>query len=111
LWTKNGELSIETNAPDSVHIALTENKDDNKQVVLSLTNHTSKPRRPIRQLLPVYDFYVDCRLDGDSLEDYNILRSDGDISVREISKEKGMLTVRIEIKRLDEFASIYLRAK
>jgi hypothetical protein len=111
MWAKSDELSIETNAPDSVHIALTENKDDNKQLVLSLTNHTSKPRRPIRQLLPVYDFYVDCRLEGDSLEDYKILRLDGDITVQEISKENGMLTVRIEIKRLDEFASIYFRVK
>ncbi|HZJ58513.1 MAG TPA: beta-galactosidase trimerization domain-containing protein, partial [Clostridia bacterium] len=111
LWAKSGELSIETDAPDSVHIALTENKEDNKQAVLSLINLTSRPRRPIRQLLPAYDFYVDCRLEGDSLEHYKILRSDGDINVREIKREEGMLTVRIEIGRLDEFAGIYLHTK
>ena len=29
-----------------VHIALTENKDDNKQLVLSLTNHIQSPEDP-----------------------------------------------------------------
>jgi hypothetical protein len=108
-WVKSGELSVATDAPDSVHIALTEKQGDASQSVLSLVNLTSAPRRPIKQLLPVYSFNVDVRLKGNALAEYRVLKQDGDIKLTVIGQDGDEIVVRVEVSMLREFAGIYFR--
>ena len=106
MWIKNGDFILKTNAPDSVHIAITEDRYNENKQVLSLINLTSGPSRPIKNLVPVYNFYIECNLSGDGLKDHKVLRKDGNIRVRLISRKKGSSRVRIEVDRLDEFSAI-----
>lgn len=110
-WAKNTELSLKTNAPDSVHIALTQNNQDEYQNVLSLVNITSAPRRPIKVLQPVYNFYINVRLKGNNLKEFKVLKQDGDIKVTVVKGGEGELIARVEVSVLKEFASIYLKTE
>ena len=96
-------IPIETSAPESVHIGLTESIDNNGKYILSLVNTTSAPVRPIRQLAPLFDLQVKVHLEGSSLKNYQVLRSQGDCQV---DFQSGIATVMIS--RLEDFCCVYL---
>ncbi|WP_407308966.1 alpha-amylase family protein [Desulfosporosinus sp. SB140] len=105
-WTLQGKLSLTTNAPNSVHIALTEN---NEGYVLSLINLTSGPTKPIRQLQPVYNFFIDISSGIGINPGTKVLKQDGDIKAHLIEREDGEKVLRIEVSMIREFTSIYLK--
>ncbi len=96
------DLALRTNAPESVHVALTRRHggDPAAPWVLSLVNHTSGPGRPLRTLVPVRGLRVELRL-GPAR--YRVLKAEGAVTVR--SDRKGTV---VEMERLDEFCSILL---
>ncbi len=98
------DLALRTNAPESVHVALTRKPagDPGRGTtwVLSLINHTSAPGRPLRTLVPVRDLRVELRLGPCR---HRVLRADGKL----VARSEAGLTV-IEIDRLDEFCSVAL---
>jgi hypothetical protein len=75
-------IPIETTAPESVHIGLTGSIYEKGKYILSLVNTTSGPTRPIRQLSPVFNIAVNVRLESNSLNSYEVLRSQGECDVR-----------------------------
>ncbi|HEY5562754.1 MAG TPA: alpha-amylase family protein [Clostridiaceae bacterium] len=101
-WAGKGRLSISSNAPESVHVALTNNNKNEGQYVLSLVNLTSAPRRPIKEILPVYDLKIELKL-GKKLADYKVLKSQGRI---EVTYEDDI--IKIFVEKLQDFTSIYI---
>lgn len=97
-------IPIETTAPSSVHTGLTKSLLKQGEYILSLVNTTSGTARPVRELLPVYDIVIKLKLDGKSVEKYNVLRTQGDCSV----KSKGQ-HMELRISRLDNFCAIHIQ--
>jgi hypothetical protein len=100
-------IMIETNAPSSVHIGLTESRSTPEQYIISLVNTTSGPVRPIRELIPVTELEVKLRLDGKSVKTHKVLRCQGDCRIT----SKGQW-LTLHISRLADFfaASVEMNA-
>jgi hypothetical protein len=75
-------IPIETNAPSSVNIGLTQSLNKKGNYILSLVNTTSGPVRPVREVIPVNGVVVKLLLEGKSLADHKVLRCQGDCSVK-----------------------------
>jgi hypothetical protein len=97
---------VETNAPASVHIGLTESRQKPGQYILSFVNTTSGPRRPIRELIPVQDIRVKLRLDGKSLSKHQVLRAQGNCKVRSKGQE-----LEVQLARLEDFCAVHIQMK
>ena len=97
-------IQIETNAPSSVHIGLTQSLIVPGQYVLSFVNTTSGPVRPIRELLPVHDIQLKLRLDGKSVNKYSVLRTQGDCKIT----SKGQV-LDLKISRLEDFCAVHVQ--
>ena len=97
-------IPIETTAPPSVYIGLTESILKPGQYIVSLVNTTSAPVRPLRELIPVNDINVKLRLDGKSVANHKVLRTQGTCSVN----TKGQ-TLDINISKLQDYCSIYIQ--
>ncbi|HTE27235.1 alpha-amylase family protein [Flavitalea sp.] len=97
-------IPIETNAPSSVNIGLTQSLITKGQYILSLVNTTSGPVRPIRELIPVHDIRVKVRLDGKSVTRYEVMRSQGECLV----KPNGQY-IDIRLGKLEDFASVLIQ--
>ena len=96
-------LCLTTDAPHAVHAALMEDPAVPGDYVLSLVNTCGAQRRPIRQVMPVYDLTV--RLNGcklDSLE--NMLNAE---DFRAENVENG---IELHIPKLSMFAAVHIRA-
>jgi hypothetical protein len=91
-------IVVETNAPSSVHIGLTESRSAPGQYLISLVNTTSGPVRPIRELIPVTDIEVNLRLGGKSVKSHKVLRCQGDCRIT----SKGA-ALKLQITRLEDF--------
>lgn len=96
-------IRIESNAPSSVNIGLTESLIKPGQYILSLVNTTSGPIRPIRELVPVQDISVKLRLDGRSVGSHKILRCQGDCKV----KYNGQV-VDLQIGKLQDYFAVHI---
>jgi hypothetical protein len=97
------EILLETNAPASVNMGLTTSRIRPGQFILSLVNTTSGPKRPIRQLLPVYELTLNLTLPGQQLKSFRILKSQGDCQVAQNGKQ-----ILIQVSRLEDYFSVYL---
>jgi hypothetical protein len=97
-------IPIETTAPPSVYIGLTESRLKPGQYILSFVNTTSGPVRPIRELVPVNNIRVKLRLDGKSVASHKVLRAQGDVKVT----TKGQ-NVELSISKLKDFCAIHVQ--
>lgn len=109
-WAGGGVFSYTAEAPQSVHISLTEDAENPGRKVFSLVNTTAGPWRPVRQVLPVYGIRI--RFPASGLKSYRVLRCEGTCSVRTCStqEEKGNTgtDIILEISCLKEYAAVYL---
>jgi hypothetical protein len=96
-------IPVETNAPSSVNIGLTQSRTKKGDYILSLVNTTSGPVRPIRQLIPVHDITLKLTLDGRSLAANKVLRCQGNCKVKGSGNK-----LKINISNLIDFASIHI---
>ncbi|WMJ89911.1 ThuA domain-containing protein [Anaerocolumna sp. MB42-C2] len=110
LWVSNENLILKTNATESVHITLMEDQQDSTSLILSFVNTTSGVTRPIKQIVPVYDIETDIVMGKKALEQYKILRQENEIKIVE-NKENDKVNIRIHLKELKEFTSVYLKVK
>jgi hypothetical protein len=106
LLAGNGLAIVETTAPSSVHIGLTESRLKPGHYILSLVNTTSGPRRPIRELLPVQDIRVKLRLGGKSLAKHQVLRAQGACKVQAKGQE-----VEVRLAKLEDFCAVFIQMK
>ncbi|MCC9167587.1 alpha-amylase family protein [Pontibacter harenae] len=97
-------LAIESNAPESVHIGLTKSLGKPGQYILSFVNTTSGPTRPIRRLIPVHDIQVKLRLDGKSVGNYKVLRSQGNCKVKTKGRE-----LDLQLSKLEDFCAVHIQ--
>lgn len=110
-WAVDGKLTIATDAPSSVHMALTHDREVPGSYLLSLINLTSSPERPVRRLVPVYDFNITLHIKGSKLNNYRVLKQEGDISLKTTYKSANELELDIGIAVLKEFSSIHLEVQ
>ncbi len=99
-------IPIQTSAPASVHIGLTQSLLTPGQYILSLVNTTSGPVRPIRELIPVHDINVKLQLDGNSVEKYEVLRAQGACTIK-----TNKQTLNIDLARLEDFCAVHIQMK
>ncbi len=105
-FVKSAPLSLETNAPASVHVHFMRRAGTEKQAVISFVNTTSAALRPVRELVPVTD--IEVTLPGVALDSFSILKQDGAIQVENGKKGEEGKAVRIKLERLQAFAAVYL---
>ncbi|MEJ7739365.1 MAG: alpha-amylase family protein [Chitinophagaceae bacterium] len=96
-------IPLESTAPSSVHIGLTRSLLKPGQYILSFVNTTSGPVRPIRELVPVHGITVKLRLDGKSVANYKVLRSQGDCRIKSNGRN-----LDLRISKLSDFCAIYI---
>jgi hypothetical protein len=99
-------LTVQTTAPESVHVGLTRSLVAPNEYILTLVNTTSGPARPLRRLLPVHDIVVTLRLKQSELHDYQVLRAQGACSLQ---GSEGRLQFRTE--KLADFCAVHVRMK
>ncbi len=98
------ENPVVSNAPESVHIGLTESRKTPGEFILSLVNTSSGPVRPVRKLIPVENIQVNLQLYGNNLKKYEILRSQGDCNIRSDGDR-----IQLEIRKLEDFCCIHFQ--
>ena len=94
-------IPLESNAPGSVHIGLTQSTENPGQYVLSLVNTSSGPGRPVQELIPVRDIEVKLRLPQASLVAWEALRAQGACTVQ----REGQ-TLLVQVEKLEDFCAI-----
>jgi hypothetical protein len=97
-------LSVETNAPSSVHIGLTTSLQKPGHYNLSLVNTTSGSFRPLRELVPVHDIRLQLRLDGKAVSLCQVLRSQGECRITPMGNH-----LDIHIPKLEDFCAIHIQ--
>lgn len=97
-------IQIETNAPSSVNVGLTESILKPGQYILSFVNKTSGPVRPIRELLPVHDIWVKLKLNGSAVESHKVLRCQGDCKVKTTGQQ-----LELQLSKLQDFFAIHIQ--
>jgi hypothetical protein len=105
LLAKNS-ISIETNAPSSVHVGLTRSLHHPGQYILSFVNTTSAPVRPIRELIPVSDISVTLRLKEKSFYRHQVLRCQGQCKIKTDGSD-----LKFSISRLEDFCAIHIQMR
>ena len=105
-FAMNTTPSVQTDAPDSVHVTLTEKVDDPGTRVLSFVNLTAAPRRPIRQLQPVGGFHALVRMPGIAAATHEVLKQDGQVTVTDMGVSGTDRLVRVDVAQLQEFAAV-----
>ena len=96
-------IPLTTNAPESVHVGLTQSTADPTQYIVSLVNTTSGPGRPVRSLVPVTSLTIELKLDGKSLKNYAVMKSQGECRVQ----MKGNV-IEIVLEKLEDYFSVQL---
>jgi hypothetical protein len=99
------DILIETNAPPSVNLGLTNSRNNNGQFILSLVNTTSGPQRPIRQVLPVHRISINFNIPGRSLKSFKVLKSQGDCQI-----EQDEHQIKIHLSKLEDYFSVFIDA-
>lgn len=96
-------IPIQSNAPSSVNIGLTQSLIKPGQYILSLVNTTSGPVRPIREIIPVNNINVKLSLDGKSVASHKILRCQGNCQVKANGKN-----IELNISKLEDFCAVHI---
>jgi hypothetical protein len=94
---------LRTTAPPSVRFSLL--TDGAGRYTLSFVNHTSAPRRPIRNVVPVANLEVTLRLPEPNLQSWSILKADTPMDISR--NADGSIRVRVPLLRA--FASVALQ--
>jgi hypothetical protein len=97
-------IQLESNAPSSVNIGLTESLIKRGQYILSFVNTTSGPVRPVRELIPVNGIKVRLRLDGRSVASHKVLRCQGNCQL----KTNGQ-NIELSLSKLEDFAAVHIQ--
>ncbi|NIF78109.1 hypothetical protein F3J20_11990 [Paraburkholderia sp. Cy-641] len=108
-----GKNPVVTNAPPSVQISLTRtNSGNEKGFMLHLINVSSAPRRPIKNVLPVYDIAVELTLPAKTFHSFEVVAGEpADVEVsREAAPKANTLALNIKIEWLVDVISIYIAA-
>ncbi len=95
---------LKSNAPASVHLALTESTKESGTFLLSCVNTTSAPLRPLRSLIPVQDIRIEWTPPKRGKLSARVLRAQGKCRVWQ---EDERLIVQLD--KLEDFASIWFR--
>lgn len=98
------DIPLETNAPSSVHIGLTESIIKRGQYNLTLVNTTSGSFRPIRELVPVHDIRIRLRLDGKAVGRCKVLRSQAACRIKSVGNN-----LELHIPKLEDFCAIHIQ--
>jgi hypothetical protein len=107
-----GEQHITTSAPVSVHISLNQNPQQPNCYLLHIVNYTSLPRRPLPQILPVYDIAIEGLLEGTGVKSFEVLYGDPQIRlVAQDTPENQQFKAHILIPKLEEYAGIWIEAQ
>ena len=107
-WVMRGDAVIETDAPESVHVVLTRKVSSPEELVLSVVNTTSGTARPVREVLPVFHTKIRISLDAKSVVKWKTLRQEGKVSISS-EREGGKLVISVELEKLQEFTSVYIK--
>lgn len=107
-WVMSGDAVIETDAPESVHVVLTKKVSSPEELVLSVVNITSGTARPVREVLPVFHMKIRISLDAKSVVKWKTLRQEGKVSISS-EREGGKLVISVELEKLQEFTSVYIK--
>ena len=97
-------IPVETNAPSSVNIGLTQSLIKKGNYILSLVNTTSASVRPVRELVPVHDITIKVQLEGKAVANHKVLQCQG-ICEMKMNGNK----IEINISKLVDFAAIHIR--
>ncbi|SAL00138.1 Beta-galactosidase trimerization domain protein [Caballeronia calidae] len=105
------EHVLETNAPPSVQMTLTEVTGEAPGgFILHMVNLTSTPRRPVANIIPVRDFSVTLKLPAKEFVSCDALignKEDVNVSAHEVTSD-GDLCVRLSIGQIDDVLSLHL---
>lgn len=104
-WAGKEAFSYRARAPQSVHISLTEGREDSGRKVFSLVNTAGAGQRPVREVLPVYGISI--TLPETRLKDYKVLYCEGECGIRQEQGNHGTDTV-LEISCVKEYTAIYV---
>ncbi|RGZ01274.1 alpha-amylase family protein [Clostridium sp. AM58-1XD] len=99
---------LTTNAPASVHIQMINTGEDQKDIMMSLVNHTGTMYRPVQEVVPVHQIEVKIELPH-SPKELRILRAEAPAVFKEKEREDGTVTVTFCLDKLEEFAAIWIR--
>jgi hypothetical protein len=100
-YLAEGTIPLVTNAPESVHIGLTQSLRTPTEYIFSFVNTTSAPVRPLRSLLPVFN--LEAKLNLGTMKQHKILRAQGNARVQQA--DGG---IQITVARLDDYFSVQL---
>jgi hypothetical protein len=103
-YLAGNNIPVESNAPSTVNIGLTQSLTKKGNYILSLVNTTSGAVRPIRELVPVHGVTVKVQLDGKSVASHKVLRCQGNCSV----KVNGNI-MEVKVSKLEDFAAFHIR--
>jgi len=98
------KMIVESDAPESVHISLTKSRIKSEEYILSFVNTSSGPVRPIRSLIPIKDIHTKLKLKSNSLDNYEVLRSQGECRMT-IDGEY----LSVHVSNLVDFCAIHIR--
>ena len=95
-------IPVETAAPESAHIGLTQSLGKPHEFVFCLVNVTSGPVRPLRNVLIVYNLTTKLNL-KDRLISFKILRTNGAAQVNYANN-----WIEVKLDKLDDFFAVHL---
>ncbi|MFH5181792.1 hypothetical protein ACHHV8_03685 [Paenibacillus sp. TAB 01] len=104
-----GNYTINTNAPVSVHFSLNQSREAGKYV-LHAVNTTSAPRRPVLQTIPVSGIEAEIQLPFRQLTSFRVLYGSSQIECVNSKSAGGQLWLTLRIPSLEEYAAVYLEA-
>ncbi|MFA6507985.1 MAG: alpha-amylase family protein [Treponemataceae bacterium] len=104
------ELSLQTDAPDSVHVGLTKGLGESDKYVLAFVNVASSGRRTIKKVSPTRPFSVSLTVPASRLEEFRTLfpKTGADITPTRAENVKGALRVVFTVPSFEEFFSVYI---
>ena len=102
-FVSGGGYALHSKAPRSVHVNAVEDQANPNRIVISFVNTTGTAQRPMKEVVPVFDFATTVALNGRKLDASTALWGDG----IEVKAENDQVVVKIA--KLDEFASVELK--
>lgn len=105
-----GHQLIQTNAPASVQLALTQVTGRSGCYLLHGMNLTSYPRRPVESFIPVHNITVELTLSAKELRNVDVLKGDAEVeySCRLLGDEQ--LVIKIDIPIIKDYIGLLIAA-